>query len=862
MDLRARHPDAVDTDAGSLHGRALTLVSAGRFAEARALLTTALRLADDLDVRADVVTTTAWVQGETGALDEAVAACEDALTWPGLTPTSRATVQARLAALLVRAGDGDRALALFDAAVDVLAERPAVRARALINRGYLFLARRELDAAAADLAEAEEAFARVGDDVEVAKVRHNRGYVALLTGDLVTALDLMDAARPVLRHLSVGHRAVCDLDRAVVLEAAGLSADALDVVSDVVASLHDSEEWHTLAEAELALARFVSESDPVRAVRLATHASDVFAQHGSPGSTWRAAAVAAHASTLLPADHGAERGPRPRPDLAALDDLADRLESQHAPAEGADLRIRAAQVALAGGDAEGARRRLARLAPATDLPLRSALLATVVEVDLDRRDGRSDRALDRAARAMDDFVAWQESFGSLSLQFATHQRVTDLVVQGLDAAWETGDPDEVFAWSERTRAVAARWSPLRAAADPTTQAALAELRDLADDVDATSARRREQLRAVVRERGLARHGAQPAGTPRREDTSALVPIADVERSLADAGACAVSFVWRGERLGALTIGAAGRRLHDLGDWSTVADVVTGLPADLDMAAARLDPGLAAAIHGSLADRLADLGTLLLHPLLAHLDRDRVLLTVPGVLAGVPWAMLPPLRGRSLSVPVSAGWWTRRRAAARVPTDRRRVGVVCGPGTTHGLREADAVARAWEGADHHVTSVSGDDATADAANLLAAGTDVLHVCAHGGHSTEHPLFSRIDLAGGPWFGHDVEGLPAVPDLVVMSACELGRSAGDLDALGMVRVWLQSGARCVVAAPANLSDEVAAELLPALHERLAEGHTPGDALAGLLDHELERRPAAEGPAVETAGLPALLCYGDAW
>ena len=74
MDLRARHPDAVDTDAGSLHGRALTLVSAGRFAEARALLTTALRLADDLDVRADVqrrynaaiqqrLTKTTWMSG-------------------------------------------------------------------------------------------------------------------------------------------------------------------------------------------------------------------------------------------------------------------------------------------------------------------------------------------------------------------------------------------------------------------------------------------------------------------------------------------------------------------------------------------------------------------------------------------------------------------------------------------------------------------------------------------------------------------------------------------------------------------------------------------------------------------------------
>ena len=38
----------------------------------------------------------------------------------------------------------------------------------------------------------------------------------------------------------------------------------------------------------------------------------------------------------------------------------------------------------------------------------------------------------------------------------------------------------------------------------------------------------------------------------------------------------------------------------------------------------------------------------------------------------------------------------------------------------------------------------------------------------------PLFSGVELVDGPWFGYDIDQLAAVPDVVLLSACEVGRS----------------------------------------------------------------------------------------
>ena len=115
--------------------------------------------------------------------------------------------------------------------------------------------------------------------------------------------------------------------------------------------------------------------------------------------------------------------------------------------------------------------------------------------------------------------------------------------------------------------------------------------------------------------------------------------------------------------------------------------------------------------------------------------------------------------------------------------------------------------------------------------LASTVDVLHIAAHGRHSADNPMFSGLELADGTLFGYDIDLIPKVPDTVVLSACELGRSSvrwGE-EAIGMTRAWLHAGTRCVIASPVVVADDVACDLLAAMHEGLAAGMVPAESLA---------------------------------
>jgi CHAT domain-containing protein len=142
------------------------------------------------------------------------------------------------------------------------------------------------------------------------------------------------------------------------------------------------------------------------------------------------------------------------------------------------------------------------------------------------------------------------------------------------------------------------------------------------------------------------------------------------------------------------------------------------------------------------------------------------------------------------------------------------------------------ATAWGSA----TVLSPEMATVDATSRLAARVGTLHIAAHGRHAAENPLFSGLELADGALFGYDIDLIPRVPDTVVLSACEVGRSAvrWGFEAIGMTRIWLHAGTRCVIATPVVVADDVACEVLGEMHQRLARGVEPAHALAGAAEH----------------------------
>jgi CHAT domain-containing protein len=180
----------------------------------------------------------------------------------------------------------------------------------------------------------------------------------------------------------------------------------------------------------------------------------------------------------------------------------------------------------------------------------------------------------------------------------------------------------------------------------------------------------------------------------------------------------------------------------------------------------------------------------------------------------------------------------------------RIGLVAGPGLPRAEDEVTRAAAQWSSAELLVR----EKATAAQVTALAESVDLLHVAGHGHHATENPLFSSIDLADGSWFGYDVDTLARTPEVVVLSACELGRASvrSAEETVGMTAAWLHAGARTALSSPALVADDVAGEALARWHQLVAGGASPAEALAAL---------GAEWGAYGAAPLP-FVCFGAGW
>jgi CHAT domain-containing protein len=246
---------------------------------------------------------------------------------------------------------------------------------------------------------------------------------------------------------------------------------------------------------------------------------------------------------------------------------------------------------------------------------------------------------------------------------------------------------------------------------------------------------------------------------------------------------------------------------------------------MDMAATIRSGPIAEVVRRGLDERLRALAELLVREPIRVAAADRLILTVPGVLREVPWGMLPGLRARPFTLAASATQWTRFAREQSSPP--ARAAFVAGPRVVRGVEEVSRASLHWSAP----IVEQGDAAIAQRLTEVASRADVLHIAAHGRHSADNPMFSGLELADGTLFGYDIDLIEKVPGTVILSACEVGRSSvrwGE-EAVGMTRVWLHAGARAVVAAPVVVADDDACELLGAMHEGLAAGASPSEALA---------------------------------
>jgi hypothetical protein len=165
----------------------------------------------------------------------------------------------------------------------------------------------------------------------------------------------------------------------------------------------------------------------------------------------------------------------------------------------------------------------------------------------------------------------------------------------------------------------------------------------------------------------------------------------------------------------------------------------------------------------------------------------VVVVPPGRLYAVPWALLPSLETRAVSVAPSArAWW---RAASAGPPGGDRVLVVRGPGLPGAAAETAGVAGRYAGA----TVLDGGDATSGRVLAALDGCGLAHLAAHGTFRSDSPLFSSLRLADGPLTVHDLERLRRAPRRLVLPSCDSAQlaPAGADELLGLAAALLPLG-----------------------------------------------------------------------
>lgn len=775
---------------------------------------------------------------ELGRLDEGLAHLDEALRVAQAEGLGYAVAQVKmnLVGLLTARGDIEAALAAADEAAPVLtgadADRllanracvlarcgrvgevariarscrdPQVRIGLRVNVGLARAYAGRLGRGEADLRGALALAERNGLPHQAAMVRHNLAVVALRRGDLPRALAIYDEVEPELA--GVGER-LCQLhlDRAETLIAARLPDEARVLLTRTLERLDGAGYRCDTADALLLLAHAeLADGDPGAAAATAARAQAAFGSERA-GFGLLAAQVALRAR-WADGDRSASLAEK----SSASAELLERAGWASAAAE---ARTVAVLVHLERGRREEARRLLRPARPGGTVSARVAIwhaTALLRAADGDLRGAAA--AVRSGLRAVDEHAA---ALGAAELRGRAAGWSAELAELGVRLA---RGPRSLLVASERGRAIAGRPPAVRPPRDRRLAGLLAELRRVSaearcrPELDAAQNRLEEAVRARTRRLGGNREAIR--------GWAWLVPAlagALGDRAFAE-------FIRCGDDLLAVTVIDGRCRRVPLGSYARADHDVRLLRFAVSRLARTPDAERVPAAERLDAQLVRPLGL-----------GDRPLVLAPAdALHGLPWAALPSLAGRALTVVPSAASWLR---ALRVPVSPGHVALVAGPGLAHAAEEVTAVgARCYPQA----MVLTGDAATADAVRTALDGAATAHLATHGTFRAGNALFSSLRLADGPLTTYDLNDLRRPPRLMVLSACDTGRAdvrAGEA-VMGMVGCALSYGTATVVAGLTPVGDAAARDLMTGFHERLAAGLPPAEALAAT-----PRGPAALG------------------
>ncbi|HEX4725561.1 MAG TPA: CHAT domain-containing protein, partial [Pseudonocardiaceae bacterium] len=709
---------------------------------------------------------------------------------------------------------------------------PDVLARTLLNRAMLHQIAGRVRMARDDLDRSETIARARGMERLLAKVMHNRGYCALLAGDIPGALRDLEAARAGFAAHAEQLLPVIAVDRARVLLAAGLCTEAVAEL-DAALALFRGQRTQEYGEAELVRAQAaLAVGDPSAAHGWARRAERRFHRRGN--EAWAAVAML----TRLRADFLSDRSGSVDLDSGSG---VDRRRTATLAAQADQLAVRLAELGLAN-DAEAAALLAARARislgqhdaaatvlagrPGSHALLDTKLLRALALAELGTAAGHRAQVFRQARAGLALLREHRGRFGSVDLATGTAALGAELAAVGLSAALSRPVPAQVFRWLELSRAQAFGLRPVRPPADSAIGDAVAELRqldrvvrdaELAGRPDLLARRRCAELARTIRAHGWQADGAGQSHT--------AAEFGAVAAELSRRNTALASFLVHDGHLLTVLVAAGRATLHRLTGWSPVVEAVGRLHSDLDALCGRaLRPSLDTVVRGSARRQLETLTATLIGPIRRRIG-DRDLVIVPtDALSGLPWGLLPDLRGRPVTVAPSATAWLHGQA---VPAAAGPPLLIAGPDLTHAQAEISAIARLYPTS----TVLSGSEATIAATLPELAGRTVAHVAAHGHHERENVLFSRLDLADGPLMAYDIQQLGAAPGHVVLSSCDVGRMVvrtGD-EILGFTAALLYSGTRTVVSSVGRVPDDSVADVMYAYHRALASGASPARALA---------------------------------
>jgi tetratricopeptide (TPR) repeat protein len=712
---------------------------------------------------------------------------------------------------------------------------PAQRAALHINLGQTRVALGEVAGATRSLETATDIAAAEGlVDLEF-KARHNLAYLAFVEGDLPRALALISAADAMDAAVA---RDRARVDQAEILLDAGLLDGARSALENALNTARSA--GHRLEEGEISLrlARCdVLASDlggARRHVRQAIaayrtrQASDLVAEAELMRATIDVAEARDLPTVVATLARRSERRPAGTPDTSS-DRAATRLE---------------AEARLLLGDADGAERRLATLATEPAQTLAGALHEVLVRARLDLARGRVEGAAARLEAGNRVLAAHQFQSASLDVRAGMALHGRRLAALDVERALDAGDAGGVLTTVERWRAISQRINPVTAPADPELAEATRELRRLrrllADEGEEAAPGLAAEV-AALESRVAGREWTLAMG----EGRAGSAPPVPAEEALAAASASAstvVEFFESGSHLFQIVVTATGADVVRLGEVSDVVALVTRLRRDL-RARAAVAPGspMAPVLERATGSSLA-LVDRALNP--SGASDARVVLVPSGSLAGMPWSLMPSLRGRPVTVAPSLTRWVRGPSRSTSGADRM-LAALYGPGLTRTAPEIRAVLAAWGSPTPGGLTAAPSEAVVDA----LASARVVHLAAHGTHEGQSPLFSSVRMADGPVFAHEFPH-PVRAEHVVLSACDVGQFStrpGD-EPLGLATALLSLGATSVLAAVAPVADDVAHDAMVAYHRVLAAGADSAEAWARVV--------AAE----PTAGVFCL--YGSDW